>query len=205
MVTKTHQVALISSVIAAGAVHLGENYVEEAQEKIAALAGFSDVQWHMIGHIQSRKTSQVAAIFDCVHGIDRVKIARRLASALEGTGKTLPLLLECNVSGEASKFGWQAWDPAEWPSLAGEIAQISDLPNIQVQGLMTMAPYSRDPEQARPYFKRLRELARFLGKRLPHMNFEQLSMGMSGDYPVAIEEGATILRIGTAIMGQRDQ
>lgn len=204
VVTKTHPVESISEVIAAGARHLGENYVEEAQEKIASLDYAHNVRWHMVGHIQSRKTGPVAAHFDYVHSLDRVKIARRLDTALKDTDKILPVLLECNMSGEESKFGWQAGDRTSWESLAKKVEPVFSYPNIRVEGLMTMAPYSTEPENSRPFFRLLRELGEFFAGKYPQAEFNQLSMGMSGDYEVAIEEGATMLRIGTAIMGERD-
>jgi pyridoxal phosphate enzyme (YggS family) len=203
VVTKTHPVEHIRDVVDAGALNLGENYVEEAREKISTFEPKRGLRWHMIGHIQSRKTGPVAEIFDYIHSLDREKIARRLDDARKGSEGQLPVLLECNVSGESTKYGWPAWNPSDWENLSVRMEPIFSYPHIRVEGLMTMAPYAEDPEVARPYFRRLRKLAEFLAKRFQQVSFEQLSMGMSGDYPVAIEEGATILRIGTAIMGER--
>jgi pyridoxal phosphate enzyme (YggS family) len=203
VVTKTHPIARIVEAYQAGARNFGENYVETAIPKISEL-DLPGVKWHMIGHIQSRKTSEVAKWFQFVHSIDRYKIARRINSALEGQGRQLPVLLECNVSGEETKYGWSAWLESGWESLADEIQPILTLPNLRVQGLMTMAPYSDFPEDARPYFRKLNRLRMFLIDKFPNNDWQHLSMGMSGDYMVAIEEGATILRVGTAIMGERE-
>lgn len=202
-VTKGHPVDAIREVVQAGARWLGENYVEEALPKQAGLAGFAGLEWHMIGHVQSRKAGQVSQSFSMLHSLDSLKLAQRLERFSAGAGRVLPVLLECNVSGEASKHGWPGWDEAGWEVLLPALRQIGGLPHLQVRGLMTMAPYSEDPEQSRPYFQRLRWLAGYLQDALPGLDFAELSMGMSGDYHVAIQEGATILRIGTAIMGVR--
>lgn len=203
VVTKTFTSELIREVLQAGAKDLGENYVEEASEKVGALARLFPVTWHMIGHIQSRKTRQVCELFDIVHSIDREKVARRLSEAAQESGKRLPVLLECNVSGEKSKFGWRAWESDNWIQLAAELQPLIELPGIEIRGLMTMAPYYDDPELARPYFARLRSLSELLADQFPGTCFRELSMGMSQDFRQAIEEGATFLRIGTAIMGDR--
>lgn len=203
VVTKTHPVESIRAAIEAGANNFGENYVEDALPKIQALTDIKGLNWHMIGHIQSRKTTLVAENFDWVHSIDRMKIARRIDQTLQQHRKTIPVLLECNVSGERSKFGYRAWDEKDWPALADELLPITELKNIRLVGLMTMAPYFDQAEPARPFFRQLRRLAEFLQSRIPGHTFDQLSMGMSGDYQVAIQEGATILRIGTAILGER--
>ena len=202
-VTKGHALAAIREVVLAGARWLGENYVEEALPKIAEFAGVSGIEWHMIGHVQSRKAQPVAQNFAMLHSLDSLKLARRLDHFCAEQGKTLPVLLECNVSGEASKHGWTAWDEAAWEALLPDLHAISRLPNLRVLGLMTMAPYSEEAEPSRPYFQRLRRLGEYLQENLPGVALSELSMGMSGDYRVAIAEGATILRIGTAIMGVR--
>ncbi len=202
VVTKGHGIEALRQVVAAGASRLGENYMEEAAQKIAALRE-AGVSWHMIGHVQSRKARAVAENFHWVHSLDRLKLARRLNAAAGERGISLSVLLECNVSGEASKFGWAAWDERTWPALAEEAAALLDFPTLQVRGLMTMAPYAADPEAARPVFRKLRRLRDFLARRVPQAGWEHLSMGMSGDFEVAIEEGATFVRVGTAIMGPR--
>lgn len=203
VVTKTHPVELIRAVLQAGALHLGENYAEEAVSKKLALESPSGVNWHMIGHIQSRKAATVVEHFDWVHSLDSLKLANRLNRFAIERGRRVPLLLECNVSGEESKFGWPAWVEANWEALLKPFAQVLELAAVEVRGLMTMAPFLPDPEQARPYFQRLKRLQGYLAERLPQSNWAELSMGMSADYEVAIEEGATWVRIGTAITGSR--
>lgn len=203
VVTKGHPVERVQAVAEAGALLLGENYVEEAQPKIDALADLGGIQWHMIGHIQSRKAKPVAENFDCVHSLDRMKIARRLDRFSAEINRRLPVLLELNVSGEESKYGWPAWDEEKVRELLGVVGKILAFPCLQVRGLMTMAPFLPDPDAARPYFKRLRRIQKVLIEAYPHTDWRELSMGMSADFEVAIQEGATIVRIGTAILGER--
>lgn len=203
VVTKSHPVNRVLEVVEAGARDLGENYLEDAMPKIEALKNHSGLHWHMIGHVQSRKSRMVASKFEIVHSIDREKIAMRLNQAALEIGRVLPVLLECNTSGETTKFGWPAWDDREWSILAGTIARLIDLPGLEIQGLMTIAPFFDKDEPARPYFRRLRKLRDDLASQFPELSWKELSMGMSGDYRVAIQEGATILRIGTLIMGSR--
>ncbi len=157
----------------------------------------------MIGHVQSRKARPVAELFDYLHSLDSLKLARRLDASCGEFGRRLPVLLECNVSGEETKFGYPAWQEDRWDALLPEINEIASLPNLELRGLMTMAPYLDNPEQARPYFSRLRRLRDFLQSRVAGASLSELSMGMSADYQVAIEEGATWVRIGTAIFGPR--
>jgi pyridoxal phosphate enzyme (YggS family) len=203
VVTKGHAVAQIQEVIEAGAFLLGENYLDEAVGKIRALAAYDQVEWHMIGHVQSRKAKQVCEQFAWVDSIDRLKVATRLNAFAAEMGRNLPVLLECNVSGETSKFGWNAWEETDWLARLKDFMEILRLKNLQVRGLMMMAPYFEDAELARPFFRKLRNFQSFLRGKLTEVDWGELSMGMSGDYRVAIEEGATILRIGTAIMGPR--
>lgn len=208
VVTKGHPLKTVKEAIAAGARHLGENYAEEGISKITALARQSDLQWHMIGHVQSRKAQLVAAHYDLVHSVDNLKLAQRLdrfaSQSHDDQGKCpLPVLLEFNVSGETNKSGWPAWDESTWASLLPDLAALVALPHLQVGGLMTMAPFLDDPRQARPYFQRLRQLQKYLAQHLPQAQWDQLSMGMSADYEVAVQEGATLVRVGTAILGPR--
>jgi PLP dependent protein len=202
VVTKGHTVDKIKEVLEAGASLLGENYLEEAADKIQALAAYP-VEWHMIGHVQSRKAKQVCEQFAWVQSIDRMKIAARLNSFAAEIGKVLPVLLECNVSGEISKFGWEARGEADWAARLEDFEAILQLKNLEVRGLMAMAPYFEEAELARPYFQTLDRFQSYLQKNIPNASWGELSMGMSGDYQVAIQEGATIVRIGTAIMGPR--
>lgn len=201
-VTKTHPPELIRAVAEAGARWVGENYVEEAIAKMSALNDLA-LDWHMIGHVQSRKAEQAVTYFPCIQTVDSVKLANRLERFAFEQDRTSFILLECNISGEATKSGWPVWDESEWPAFAEKIRPLLDLPHLHVQGLMTIAPYADDPEQARPYFRRLRRLGDFLGHRLPQADWSVLSMGMSGDFEVAIEEGATWVRIGSSIFGPR--
>jgi pyridoxal phosphate enzyme (YggS family) len=199
-VSKTHPVESLLVAYELGVRHFGENRVEEAAMKLPAFRRvISDptVVFHMIGHVQSRKAADAAAMFDRVHSVDSVKLAQRLSRF---TPKPLPILLEVNVSGEVSKGGFDGVRRAE---LFNAVEAIAQLPNLHLDGLMTMAPLVAEPEQARPVFRALRELrdeieARYSTVKLPH-----LSMGMTDDFEVAIEEGATLVRIGRAIFGER--
>lgn len=202
VVTKGHSTEIARSVVAAGAVCLGENYVEDALPKIEALSD-QEIEWHMIGHVQSRKARAVSANFAWVHSVDRLKLAHRLNKFAGEVERVIPILLECNISREASKFGWPAWDEMSWPEVAGAMMPLMELHNLEVRGLMTMPPFDPDPEKSRPYFGKLRRLRDYLADRFPQENWSELSMGMSGDYQVAVQEGATIVRVGTAIVGPR--
>jgi pyridoxal phosphate enzyme (YggS family) len=202
VVTKGHPFETVRAVVDAGARCLGENYVEEALLKIAALAGEA-VDWHMIGHVQSRKAQPVAEHFAWVQSVDSLKLAQRLDHFAGQLGRVIPMLLECNVSQEESKFGWAAWNEARWPEFAEALVPLLNLPNLEVRGLMTMPPYDPDPENSRPYFEKLERLATYLTNRFPQVRWSELSMNMSGDYEVAVQSGATLVRVGTAIVGPR--
>jgi len=224
VVTKLQPVEIVVEAIAAGARFLGENYADEGVLKKTALQvprpGYpktfekeaiaqnqlilqSGVQWHIIGHVQSRKARLVCEHFDYLHSLDSLKLAQRLDSICTELGRVLPVLLEFNVSGEQSKSGWPAWDESHWMDLLPEVNTIVDFPHIQVEGLMTMPPFFDNPEDARPYFRRMRKLQEFLGRYITKSRWQELSMGMSGDYAVAVQEGATWVRIGQAIVGPR--
>jgi pyridoxal phosphate enzyme (YggS family) len=203
VVTKGQPVSVVQTLIEIGVDHLGENRVEEGISKLISLSKKSDIQWHMIGHVQSRKASQVSEHFNYFHALDRVKLARRLARSLEELNRKLPVLLQFNVSGEMSKFGWLADNENQWHNLLPEISQILEFKTLEVHGLMTIAPYSLNPEDARPVFMRLRHLRDYLASQFPQVIWDQLSMGMSGDFEVGVQEGATIVRIGSAILGER--
>jgi pyridoxal phosphate enzyme (YggS family) len=154
------------------------------------------LRWHMIGHLQSNKCRDAVELFEMIQSVDSLALAREINKRAEQAARTMPVLLEVNVAAEASKFGYQP------EVLLAELNQINDLPRIEIQGLMTMAPWTLETEKVRPIFRRLRELKtqceKILGAPLPH-----LSMGMTGDFEVAIEEGATLVRIGTALFGPR--
>jgi pyridoxal phosphate enzyme (YggS family) len=224
VVTKLQPVTVVYEVVSAGARYLGENYVEEALEKKLALADLltekpepiekkilaqkklinpSDIQWHIIGHVQSRKARFVCEHFDYLHSLDSLKLAQRLSNICTELRRELSVLLEFNVSGEQSKFGWPAWDETHWATLLSDLQQVVVLPNIHVNGLMTMPPFFENPEDAQPYFRLLRKLQGFLIKHVPQSDWQELSMGMSGDFEVAVQEGATWVRIGQAILGPR--
>jgi pyridoxal phosphate enzyme (YggS family) len=201
-VTKTQPPEVIQAVYELGVRDFGENRVGEAQAKVDHLP--EDVTWHMIGHIQSRKAAQAVSLFQIVHSVDRVKIARRLDRFCEDRIEPLPILIECNVSGEQSKYGFDADQWAErnehqWEALLAAVKEIMALPNLQVQGLMTMAPIVTHAEETRPVFARLRQLRDRLATVLPQADWPHLSMGMTDDFEVAIEEGATLVRVGRAI------
>ncbi len=203
VVTKAQPVAVARAAIEAGALYLGENYPEEGAAKIQTLSEFSAVEWHMIGHVQSRKAQTVAVNFNCVHSLDSLKLAVRLDRFCGEANLSMPVLLEFNVGGEESKSGWSAWDEARWSTLVDEISKVIALPNLQVRGLMTMPPLGSAPESSRPYFQRLKRLRDFLAAQFPLARFDELSMGTSSDYEVAVQEGATLVRVGTAIVGAR--
>ncbi len=202
-VSKTHGPEKIAEAARAGLRDFGENRVEEATPKIAA-APAPGLRWHMIGHIQSRKAKDVVeAGFALIHSVDTVRLAQRLSRLAVEAGRVQPILLECNVSGEDSKEGFPADADGSWPSLLSEFAAVLALPGVRVQGLMTMAPQGLHPEAARPVFRRLRELRDYLRINLPQGDWRDLSMGMTDDFEPAIGEGATIVRIGRAIFGER--
>jgi PLP dependent protein len=209
-VTKTHPIEVIREALSLGATNIGENRVEEALPKIEALSAVEPAPvWHMIGHIQSRKAREVASCFDWAHSVDSAHLAQRLSRAAGEHGRTLPVFIECNVSGEASKSGLAADrvldDPAQAEALRAEIEPMLALPHIQIRGLMTIAPLVEAPEQARPVFQQLRRLRDYLAGLYPQADWAGLSMGMTDDFEVAIEEGATCIRVGRAIFGERRQ
>ena len=187
-VSKMFPAASIRDAYALGLREFGENYVQEFADKHPELCDLAEARFHFIGHLQSNKAARAAELFQVVQTVDSAKLAARLNAA----GRRLDIFLEVKLSGEASKSGAEA---AALPEL---IAAARELPNLEVVGLMTMPPWSEDPEAPRPYFKRLRELAERHGLR-------QLSMGMSHDFETAIEEGATCVRVGTALFGERTQ
>ena len=201
-VTKQKPASVIKTLSDFGIKRIAESYLKEALFKIELLKEFN-IEWHMIGSIQQGKEKDIAAKFMEVHSLENIKTATKLDKFAKLYERTLPVYLEFNVSGEETKHGWDAWDEKLWPGLIPELSEILALSNIYVKGLMTMAPYSNTPEDARPYFQRLRYLRDYLAKEFPRSNLNGLSMGMSGDFEVAIEEGATVLRIGSALLGPR--
>jgi pyridoxal phosphate enzyme (YggS family) len=199
-VCKTFPADAILEAYAAGQRLFGENRVQEFGEKFAAVAGLTDARFHMIGHLQSNKTAKAAEIFHAVDSIHSAKLAERLNEAAQKLGKTLEVLIEINVGGEQAKSGLAA----ESPEIEQILQQAPRWGNLRVCGLMTVPPFTEDPEGARPYFRKLRELRdRLAARSFPSVRFDTLSMGMSHDFEVAIEEGSTCVRIGSAIFGER--
>lgn len=203
VVTKAHPIEKVKAAIQAGLRIFGENYAEEGAEKISMLKEHPSLEWHMIGHIQSRKAELICRYFHWVHSLDSVKLANRLNRFAGMYQRKIPVLLQFNISGESTKFGWPAWDEGLWEGWLEEVSEIINLPNLEVQGVMGIPPFEAQGETARMYFRRLRRLREFLRKNVPQLEWPHLSMGMSADYEVAVEEGATMLRIGTAILGSR--
>jgi len=203
VVTKSQPVEIAQAAIEAGVRILGENYPEEGVTKIQSLSNQSGVEWHMIGHVQSRKARLVAQYFELLHSLDSLKLAQRLDRFSAELGKVLPVLLEFNVGGEESKSGWDASNRSNWDAILPTVQSILDLPNLRVHGLMTMPPLETDPDDARRFFQSLRLLRDHLASAFPQADWRELSMGTSADYTVAVEEGATLVRVGTAIVGAR--
>lgn len=191
-VSKGVGVEQIRSLLELGINEIGENRVKEAEEKFGELKD-RKLTWHMVGHLQTNKAKKAVEIFDYIHSLDSLRLARQLERCCAGRGKVLPVFVEVNVSGEKSKFGIR---PQELEALAEEVIK---LPHLELLGLMTLAPLLEHSEEARPYFRRLRELKQALEGRLGKRLY--LSMGMSNDFEVAIEEGADFVRIGRAIFG----
>ena len=194
-VSKVHPVEMILEAYAAGQHLFGENRVQEFQEKSPHLATLTDAEFHLIGPLQSNKTTRAAEFFHSIDAVDSLKIAQRLNTAAAALGKKLPILVEVKLSHEESKHGLA---PEELPSLLAEIAKLE---SITAVGLMTVPPWSEDAEVARPYFRELRRLRDESVAKFPRVT--QLSMGMSNDFTVAIEEGSTCVRVGTALFGRR--
>jgi pyridoxal phosphate enzyme (YggS family) len=196
-VTKTVTVEHIAEGVRAGLAILGENRVQEALPKIAAFAQAS-VHWHFIGHLQRRKVRSVVGRFDLIHSVDSVDLAQEINRRAEEAGCRQNILLEVNIGKEPTKAGFHPDD------VVRSVSMMAQLSHTCIRGLMTIPPPTADPESARPYFRTLHELARQIAAlALPTVRMDELSMGMSNDYGVAIEEGATLVRVGTAIFGAR--
>ena len=196
VVTKTVDAGRIREAVAAGAMILGENRVQEAKEKIEQLGPLAS--WHLIGRLQTNKAKFAVRLFSLVHSVDSLELAQELDRQAAKIGKVQDVLIEVNIAGEASKAGVGV---ADTPGLVREAAKLE---HISIKGLMTMPPYSEDPEDSRPCFRRLPELASAIAKEnIANVSMQELSMGMSGDFETAVEEGATLVRVGTAIFGER--
>jgi len=195
-VTKTVDLPRIELAVEAGLEILGENYVQEAQEKLRRFQG--RVRWHFIGRLQRNKAKYAVQLFDLIHTVDSLKLAEEVHRRAQALGRVIPVLIQVDLAAEETKGGVR---PDEALALVTEAARLG---NLRVLGLMTMPPYFSDPERVRPYFRRLRELSEEIAAA-GHTEVEmtELSMGMSGDLEVAVEEGATLVRVGTAIFGER--
>lgn len=196
-VSKLHPAAMVTEAAAAGHILFGENYVQELADKAGQVT--AQIQWHMIGHLQSNKVKYLPGIVSMIHTVDRYSLAQEIDRQWrDKTGSPCDILVQVNVSGEASKSGTTTSEAIEL------VRAISRLPQVRVQGLMTMPPFFDDPEAARPFFRELRLLAEQINEiGIPGVTLTELSMGMSGDFEVAIAEGATLVRVGTAIFGER--
>lgn len=197
VVSKMHPAESVRAAYAAGVCDFGENRVQEAKSKRQELADLG-ATWHMLGHLQSNKARAARELFQWVHSVDSLRLAERLAQAAEPGEARLPVLIEVNLGEETSKAGVRVEE------VAALAEQVAPLAQIELRGLMVIPPYSESPEDVRPYFRKLRALAFDIdSRRLPNVSMGELSMGMSNDFEVAIEEGATIVRVGTAIFGER--
>jgi pyridoxal phosphate enzyme (YggS family) len=195
-VTKTVDDDRILAAIRAGVELIGENYVQEAKRKIEKLGKTSE--WHLIGRLQTNKAKHAVHLFDMIHSVDRLELAAELDRRARVAGRVIPILIEVNVGGEESKSG------VPFNSAPDLIRMAAPLANLSIRGLMTMPPWFDDPEESRPYFRAMRELRdRITGEAIPRVEMRELSMGMTDDYVVAIEEGATIVRIGRGLFGER--
>jgi pyridoxal phosphate enzyme (YggS family) len=206
-VSKTQPVEDIVAAYQAGIRNFGENRAEELAEKAVQLSHLKDLQWHFIGHLQTRQSKPVAEYAHYFHAVDRVKIAEHLSRQLQELDRTLPVFIEVNVSGEESKGGFSC---ADWENnqeqrdiLLKAVKAIAVLPNLSIRGLMTMAPFHASEDIIRNSFKSLHQLSIFLNAELPELKAKELSMGMSGDFEIAVEEGATHVRVGSAIFGKK--
>ena len=196
-VSKTMPAEVVREAIEAGVTDLGENYIQEAREKINSLARYQ-VDWHFIGHLQSNKARYAVRMFDLIHSVDSLKLAQELDKYAKKNDKIQPVLIQINVAREDSKSGIYVEKALKL------VTDISRLENVAVKGLMTMPPFFNAPEKVRPYFAALRKLRdRIKAENIPNITMDELSMGMTGDFEAAIAEGATMVRIGTAIFGER--
>ena len=201
-VTKTKPAEVVDCLIRAGLHCFGENYPDETAEKIAAFRTNEDVRLAMIGHLQSRKAKIVADLFDEYHSLDRLEAAEKMEKLCAERDRIMPVLIECNVGGEDSKSGWHFSDDAVPQDFLADFEKILAMPHLKIRGLMTLPPYAENGEENRCYFVRMRKIMEYLNCSL-NAGLTELSMGTSSDYCPAIEEGATIVRIGTALVGPR--
>ena len=201
-VSKTHPPERIREAYTAGLRLFGENRVQEFSSKAPALSDLPGAMWHMIGHLQSNKAAKAAELFSAIDSIDSLKLAEKLNTAAQAANKTLEVLIEVNVGGESAKSGLAP----ESPELENLLLAAPSLPALKIRGLMTVPPHTEDPQGARPYFRQLRTLRdQIAARKLAAFSMHILSMGMSHDFEVAIEEGSTCIRVGTAIFGERSK
>lgn len=193
-VSKGHPPETVCAAADLGVTVFGENRVQEAKAKIPLCPG--RLKWHMVGHLQTNKVRDALTLFDMIHSVDSLHLATEINKAAERLSRFVPILLEVNIAGESTKYGYNP------DKLLAELPMLNALPRLEIRGLMTMAPWTPDPERVRPVFRRLREL-KLKCEDILGAPMEHLSMGMSGDFEVAIEEGATMVRIGTALFGER--
>jgi pyridoxal phosphate enzyme (YggS family) len=196
-VTKAHPLSALKAALSVGLSHLGENRMEEMEEKVQLL-GRDAVTWHMVGHLQSRKARQAVEAADLIHSVDSLKLGRRLSSFSLEAGRVTSVLVQVNASGEAVKSGFEADEAVE------AIHGLLELPGLQIRGLMTMAPFVDDEKVLRGTFRKLRQVQEEAGG-IPGYEGTELSMGMTNDFELAVEEGSTMVRIGTALFGERSR
>jgi len=204
-VTKLQPIEKIRSAYEAGIRFFGESYVEEALPKLEALSDLQNVRWEMVGHLQSRKAKLVANSFSRLHSLSSIKVARLLNNNRNPAFAPLEVLIQVNVSGEESKQGIAATCHEEWDNILIFAQELRAYPNLKLNGLMSMPPLFDDPERNRPYFQQVRELLHYLNAKDPSLNLHELSMGTSYDFAIAIEEGATIVRLGSILLGERQR
>jgi PLP dependent protein len=199
-VSKTFPAESIREAYQAGIRHFGENRVQEFAGKVDSLRDLGDARWHMIGHLQTNKAGKAAELFSAIDSVDSLKLAEKLNDSARKSGKKLAVLIEVNVGGESAKSGM----PTDSPELDRLLSAAPQLDHLEICGLMTVPPFTENPQQARPFFRKLRELRDQIAvRKLPGVRMDVLSMGMSHDFEVAIEEGSTCVRLGTAIFGDR--
>ncbi|NJN97129.1 MAG: YggS family pyridoxal phosphate-dependent enzyme [Anaerolineales bacterium] len=214
-VTKTHPLEAVIAAYQAGLRHFGENRAAEGKDKATGLtewlrqSGGEAPTWHLIGHLQSRQVDEALGVYHFIHSLDSLKLAQRIDRlAARNNCPPLEVLLQCNVSGETSKSGFELarWtsDEEQWQTFLETVLEISRLDNVIIRGLMTIAPWFDDPAEARPTFQSLAALRTRLQAELPQLDWTHLSMGMSDDFEIAIEEGATLIRVGRILFGERD-
>lgn len=198
-VTKMRDIAEIQEIVEAGIVDLGENRVQELRDKYDTIK--QEINWHMIGHLQRNKVKYIMRMERCdlIHSMDSMRLAKRINKRAGMADRVMDVLVQINVAGDENKFGLKPKETIEY------LKEVSEFENLQVKGLMTMVPYVDDSEQVRPHFRKLKELFEKVKKvEIPNIEMQELSMGITNDFEVAIEEGATIVRVGSAIFGPRE-